>query len=76
MIMEPDPKVAAEMHHRASGHESNSTPSSTDSYQKYIYKELVKIRKWVAFFGVLMIITLIIAVIAFFGSAIDAAGGF
>lgn len=50
--MKTDPSVAQEMHRRAEEHEKQSNPPPTDSYQKYVYNEVVKIRKWVTFFGV------------------------
>ncbi len=66
--------------------EANQEQSSKDDKQeqsltqkkstilKQIHNEIVKIRKWVVFFGILVIISLVTFVVLFFRGAIEAGG--
>ena len=61
--MKPDPNIAADMHRQAAEHESKNKNPAGD-WNKFLYKELVKIRKWITFIGIVLILGIIGAILS------------
>ena len=77
--MEPDPTVAYEMRKRAEAHKAKQQyqpeekqplthEEKMEKWQLHIYNEVVKIRRWVVFFGILLIIALVITLFSLAGN--------
>ncbi|MBA7547610.1 hypothetical protein ES705_40039 [subsurface metagenome] len=64
--MEPDPKVAQEMHRRAAANVPHVPVQIKDPQISDVYHEVRIIRKWVVFIGVVMILGLVGAVLSIF----------